>query len=95
MVRTVNALLLSLLPASADSELAAWVPAPLLAIAVVGMGVWIWRQLSRRLDKIEAAIEGLHKYATTEQLGSMGDRFDERIGGLRERVARLEGERDQ
>lgn len=82
MVRTVNA------------ELASWVPAPLLAAAVLGMGWWIWRQLSRRLDKIEAAIEGLHRFATLDQLGSMGDRFDERIGGLRERVARLEGERD-
>jgi len=77
-----------------SEQLAAWVPAPILAILVVAMGVWLWKNLSKRLDKIETAIDGLHKYATVDQLGSMGNRFDERIGGLRERVARLEGERE-
>lgn len=73
-----------------NEALATWIPAPLLVAAVVAMGMWIWKNLSKRLDKIETAISELHKFATIEQLGSIGDRFDERIGNLRERVSVLE-----
>lgn len=80
-----------------NEDLAAWVPAPILVGLVILMGslvlamsAWIWKNLSRRLDTIEEAIENLHKFATTEQLGSMGNRFDDRIGDLRERVKVLE-----
>ncbi len=73
-----------------NDVIASWVPAPLLAILVMGMGAWIWKNLSKRLDTIERAIDNLHQFATIEALGNMGNRFDERIGNLRERVSVLE-----
>ncbi len=80
-----------------NEALAAWVPAPLLVLAVIGMGAWIWKNVSRRFDTIEHAISELHKFATLDQLGAMGNRFDERnrhmaeqMGALGERIARLE-----
>ncbi len=84
-----------------NEAIASWVPAPVLALIMLGMGAWIWKNLSKRLDTIETAINELHKFATLDQLGTMGNRFDERnrdtsekIGALGERLARLEGERE-
>lgn len=78
-------------------QLAAWVPSSILAGAVLIMGGYIWRSLTSRFDKMESAIEKLqeavsklHTYATVDQLGSMGNRLDERIADLRERVRVLE-----
>lgn len=66
--------------------LATWVPAPILAAVVIFFGRSLWK----RLERIETAIEQLHKFATVEQLGSMGNRFDERVANLRERVSVIE-----
>lgn len=65
------------------------------------MGGLLWRSftaqmqaLLARLDKMEASIARLHTFATLDQLASMGNRFDERIGDLRERVRVLESKSD-
>lgn len=86
---------------STEEALAAWVPAPVLVGALLFIGSLfvallsvIWRSIARRLDKIEAAIADLHKFATSAQLSSMGDRFDERVADLRERVRVLEAKNE-
>jgi hypothetical protein len=73
-----------------SDAIAAWMPAPLLAMLVIGMGAWIWKNLSRRFDKIEMDLSVLPKLATKDELGNMGNRFDDRVGNLRERVGILE-----
>lgn len=73
-----------------NEALAAWVPAPLLAGAVLVMFSVFWKAFSKRLDKIESALEVLPRLATKEELGNMGNRFDERHASLRERVSIIE-----
>ncbi len=73
-----------------SEAIATWVPAPLLAVVVIGLAWWIFKNLSKRFDKVEAALDILPKLATKEELGNMGNRFDERHSALRERVSVLE-----
>lgn len=71
-------------------QVASWIPASLLAALVLGMGGFIWRGFAKRLDKIDDALTILPKLATKEELGNMGNRFDERHSNVRERLAVLE-----
>ncbi len=73
-----------------NEAIATWVPAPLLAAVVIAMGFVIWKNISKRFDTMEAALTILPKLATKEELGNMGNRFDERHSSLRERVSVLE-----
>ncbi len=54
------------------------------------MGAWIFKSLSKRFDSMEVKLEVLPKLATKEELGNMGNRFDERHSLLRERVSVIE-----
>lgn len=89
---------------SPEAELAAWVPSTILATGCLALLTFVGKIMLNRLDKIEAAQERTNEalarfadYAKKEELGNMGNRFDERFatmredfGGLRERVSVLE-----
>ncbi len=78
-------------------EIAKLVPSNVLAAAllimgalVLAMGGLLWRAFAHRLDKIESAVSLLGSFATKESLSNMGNRFDERTGEQRERLALVE-----
>ncbi len=84
-----------------SEALGSWVPVPIL-VGVLGLAVgaiWLlfksqFAQILARFDRLEKTVEGLttqsHKVATVEQLGNMGNRMDDRIGDLRERMRVVE-----
>lgn len=84
-----------------SAELAAWIPAPIMAAMLLAVCVWFVKSIGRRLDVIEETLQLLKtqgaEHVTKAQLGSMGDRFDQRfatmredVGAMRERLVRLE-----
>jgi hypothetical protein len=83
-----------------NEALATWIPGPIMAaVMLFALGV-LWKSIIKRLDKIEDSIALLHRFATLEQLGNLGNRLDEHhsalrdeIGSIRERLATLEGQR--
>ncbi len=70
--------------------LAAWLPAPIMAALLAVLVSVIWKNIAKRFDKVEEALLILPKLATKEELGNMGNRFDERHSSLRERVSVIE-----
>lgn len=72
-------------------EIAAWVPATILASLCLALLTFVGRGLLKRLEMLEEKIGG-KPFATKEDLGNMGDRFDERHGTMRERQAIAEVE---
>lgn len=93
--------LLSLVAASPESDLGAWVPSTILAAGCLALLTFVGKIMLGRLDKIEGAqavtnevLKRLTDFATKEALSSMGNRFDERVGNLRERVAVLESKEE-
>lgn len=89
---------------SPESDVAAWVPSTILAAGCLGLLTFVGKMMLNRLDRIEAVqaqtnevLARFHDFAKKEELGNMGNRFDERFatlredfGGLRERVSVLE-----
>lgn len=86
-------------------QLAAWMPAPILAGVMIALGKWVASSLGRRLDVMERTSEKTNEllvninaqlatFATKAELTNLGNRLDEKITTLRERLARLEGERE-
>lgn len=78
-------------------QTAQWVPATILAGALFGAVTLLWRMFARRFDKFEHTLESLRErmphVATLEQLGRLGDRFDERHTKLSDRISILENNR--
>ena len=77
-----------------SETLAAWVPPSVLAgIVIAVFGFW-FTKLDRLLEKIVSRLEALERasntYATLDQVGRLGDRFDGRVTNVTERVAILE-----
>ncbi len=74
-----------------------WVPASILAGALMGATALLWRMFAHRFDRFEQSIESLKErmphVATLEQLGRLGDRFDERHTKLSDRISILENNR--
>lgn len=100
----MTAFLISLFTASPEGDVAAWVPSTILATGCLALLTFVGKIMLGRLDKIEAAQERTNEvlakfndFAKKEELGNMGNRFDERFatlredfGGLRERVSVIE-----
>lgn len=76
------------------TALANWMPPVVMALLLVSSLALLWRLFAKRLDKMEATLEMLKErlplFATTEQLGRLGDRMDGRVTNVTERVAVLE-----
>lgn len=74
-----------------------WIPNSIMAACFLGSITMLWRMFANRLDKFEQTLEALKErmphVATLEQLGRLGDRFDERHTKLSDRISILENNR--
>lgn len=91
------------------SELASWIPPGVTITLIFALSTALYRMLNHFTEVVLGDIRAvkmqldnigkeLGEFATLEQLGRMGDRFDARhaatneaMGALRERLGRVEG----